>query len=660
MKNILILIDISKSLLFQVSRHVYRALNNSYLLLFFICSFLSFWILPIHAQQQRKIDSLNIVLKATRPDTNRVNAFYYLSDAYYNTAPDKAIEYANQGLSLANKIGFTIGESICLNSLGISYYQLGKFDTALIYFEKRLEIVTRINDRRGIASTYDNMGIIYIHFGDTDKALKLRKKANEIYTELNELSSLANGYNWIGNIYKERGEYAVALENYLKAVRIFEDKNDDQNIAYSFVNISSIYRYMKQYEKAKKYALDAKSKFEVVNNPNGAGASLYRLALIYFEEKKYDDAIKYLLEAKQIFEETRNSYSLTLLNLLLGTCNQNKGNLEIAIDLFSNALVSAQLMGDKSLISAVLQNLSIVYYSKGDYNKSLDYILKSEKYLIEIKDKKALRDLSANFIDIYSRLNKPDSVVKYFQRYQQLSDTIFNEQNSKSLAEVQTRYETEKKDQQLLLQEVTLKNKNLVIKASLAGGGVILVSLIIIVILYRKKNQAYKRLVYQNLSIAGFKQPALYSDSDDLIMENENGITEAEKFNYSMIDEVQKKHITECLTKLIEDKIYTESGLTLSKLADRCGTNRTYLSIVINEKFQANFNTFINKLRIDEAGHLLSKANCNIPLKELYQKLGFVSYSTFNEAFKKYIGVTPAFYQKTAREVHSIALIESN
>lgn len=657
MKNNQILRNDSGILFSQISRYVYHAITNSNLiiLIFFL---LPSWILPVNAQQQRKIDSLNVVLKATKPDTNRVNVFYYLSDSYYDTDPYKAIEYAKQGLSLANKIGFTIGESICLNSLGISYSQLGKFDTALIYYEKRLEIVTRINDRKGIATTYDNMGIVYIHFGETDKALALRKNANEIYTELNELSLLASGYNWIGNIYKERGEYPVALENYLKSVRIFEDNNDDQNIAYTLINICSIYRYMKQYEKAKSYALDAKNKFEITNNPNGAGASLYRLAIIYFEEKNYDDAIKYLLEAKQIFEETQNSYSLTLINLLLGTCNQSKGNIEIAIDLFNNALATAQLMDDKSLISSAYQNLSIIYSVRGDYKKSLDYILKTDKILTVIKDKKALRDISANFIDIYSRLNKPDSVVKYFQRYQQLSDTIFNEQNSKSLAEVQTRYETEKKDQQLLLQEATLKNKNLVIRASLAGGGIILVSLIIIMILYRKKTQAYKRLVYQNLSIAGFKQPVLYSD--DLIIENENGISEVEKFNYSLIDEVQKMHITECLAKLIEDKIYIESGLTLSKLADRCGTNRTYLSIVINERYRTNFNAFINKLRIDEAGHLLSNANSNIPLKELYQKLGFVSYSTFNDAFKKYIGVTPAFYQKTAREVHSIALIESN
>jgi len=631
----------------QICSYTYHAFKNSHLSSFLFCFFLTFCLQPVNAQQQRKTDSLYNVLKTTKADTNRVNVLYSLSDAFYDTEPYKAIEYANQGLALSNKIAFTKGISTCLKALGLSYYHLGKFDTALIFFEKRFIIVSEINDRKGIASTYDIMGVINLHFGKTDKALELRKKANDIYVSLNEKSLLASGYNWIGNIYKEQGEYSIALENYLKALKIYETENDDQNIGYPLINISSIYRYMKQYEKAKKFALDAKNKFEIANKPDGVGASLYRLAIIYSEEKDYDNAIKYLLEAKKTFEDTQNSYTLTLVNLLLGTCYQNKGYNEVAIKLYNNALIAAQSIGDISLISTVNQNLSTVYYDKGDYLKALDYLLKTEKKFTEIKNKKALLEISTNFIEIYSRLNQPDSVLKYFQRYQQLSDTLFNEQNSKSIAEMQTKYETEKKDQQIQLQEITLKNKKLILQGSLAGGGLVLASLILIIILYRKKNQAYKLLVYQNLGFSGFKKQRIIEE--DLIDENDHGNLEDEKYTTSKLDEEQKRQIIECLFKLIENKIYTESSLTLNMLAEKCATNRTYLSIVINEKFKENFNTFINRLRIEEAKRILSLAENNIPLKELYQKLGFNSYSTFNDAFKKYIGVTPAYYLKTAR-----------
>jgi YesN/AraC family two-component response regulator len=276
-------------------------------------------------------------------------------------------------------------------------------------------------------------------------------------------------------------------------------------------------------------------------------------------------------------------------------------------------------------------------------------MIKSDKGFTEINDKKTLIENSSNFIEIFSRLNKPDSVLKYFRRYQRLSDSLFSEQNSKSIADMQTRYESEKKDHLIRLQEVTLKNKNLVLHGSFVVGGLVFTSLIIIVILFRKKNKAYKQLVYQNLGISGIKPQRIFEE--DLIIENDIAILEDEKNISSKIDEDQKKQILECLAKLLEAKIYTEPSLTLSSLAEKCDTNRTYLSIVINEKFKENFNTFINRLRIEEAKRILSLAENNIPLKELYQKLGFNSYSTFNVAFKKYIGVTPAYYLKTAREV---------
>jgi len=68
-----------------------------------------------------------------------------------------------------------------------------------------------------------------------------------------------------------------------------------------------------------------------------------------------------------------------------------------------------------------------------------------------------------------------------------------------------------------------------------------------------------------------------------------------------------------------------------------------------------NFNTFINTLRINEAKQILSDKDNNIPLKELYLRLGFNTYSVFNEAFKKHVGVTPAFYLKTVKDLFDVS-----
>lgn len=410
---------------------------------------LSIWMQSTYAQFHH-IDSLNTILNNTKPDSSRVNVLYYLSEAYYNKEPQKAINFANQGLLLSDKLAYTKGISICLHILGLTYYHIGKFDSALLFFERRLKLVSEINDKKGIATTYDNMGVIYVHFGKMDKALEFRMKANDIYSILNEKSLLANGYTWIGNIYKEQGEYLIALENYLKAIEIFQDENDIQNIGYPLLNISSIYRYMKQYTKAKVYALDAKAKFENIGDQKSVGFSLYRLAVIYSEQEDYENTLQYLNEAKIKFEECNYLYGQTLANTLIGTSYRKLGKNDLSLNFFNEAIITATSIGDIALVTTILQNIGTIHYDNGDYLKALECVLKAEKEFIKINDRHSLMKNKINIIEIYSHLNQPDSLLKNFNQYQELSDSIYKEDIGKSIVEMQAKYEITKKDKEIL------------------------------------------------------------------------------------------------------------------------------------------------------------------------------------------------------------------
>lgn len=454
-------------------------------------------ITPSTFAQQAKIDSLYNILSTSKSDTNKVKTLYFLTQALNGIKPDKGLIYAKQGLSLAQKLSYKKGESICLNAIGLTYLQMGKLDSAMISYERRYEIVKELKDSIGIAGVYDNMSVINIHLGNMDKALELRLKANKIYSHYNKKKMLASGYTWIGNIYKEQGQYSSALEYYFKTLKIYDDDNRSQDIGYPLINISSIYRYLKQYDQAKNYALEAKTVFEKSKNAKGVGVSLYRLAIIYFEEKDYDNSIKHLNEAKKIFEDTQDTYFVTLVNQLLGTIAKDKGDNEIALDYFNHALDKAQNVGDVALISTIFQNIGTVYSAKGDYIKALEYMHKSEKILNEIKDKKSLLELSPNFVELYSRINQTDSVMKYMQIYQQLSDTIFNEQTTKSIAEMQTKYETEKKDNEILVLHFEAEKREKRIWMVSSGFGFLFVFSVSGFVIYRNKKKKEQAILNQ-------------------------------------------------------------------------------------------------------------------------------------------------------------------
>ncbi|HEY5510948.1 MAG TPA: tetratricopeptide repeat protein [Prolixibacteraceae bacterium] len=419
---------------------------------------------------------------------------------YLYTKPDKSIEYAKQGLALSEKFEYKEGQSICLNVLGRAYRRLGKLDTAMICYEKRYKVVRELKDSIGIAAVYLNMGIIFSDNGDNKKAIGLYEKANRIYSSRNEKSLLAKGYNNIGSIYQSQDEYPIALEYFLKACKIYEDEKNDRDICNPLINICNIYMHLKQYHEAKKYALYAKERAAKVNNFEGVGTALQRLAVVYGKEGDFENMVKYLKEAKAIFDETKSIYSQIIVTHDLGVAYSEHGEYEKALGYFHSALPIAQKMGEPRLISSLYENIGVMYLDKGDFLKALEYIRKSEKICIELNNKRLLLDISINFIDLFSRTNQPDSISKYFKRYQQLSDTIFNEQNTKAIAEMQTKYETEKKDKEILVLNLEAEKKKNTIWAIAAGSGFLLVILLSGFVVFRNKKKREQAVLLQMVS----------------------------------------------------------------------------------------------------------------------------------------------------------------
>ncbi len=98
------------------------------------------------------------------------------------------------------------------------------------------------------------------------------------------------------------------------------------------------------------------------------------------------------------------------------------------------------------------------------------------------------------------------------------------------------------------------------------------------------------------------------------------------------------------LENLISDKFYLSQDATLYNISKTLGTNTTYLSKVINNYKGKSYSDFLNELRINEAimrivkGEVLKKYS----LEGFAHELGFKSKSSFNNAFKKYTGITPS------------------
>ena len=210
--------------------------------------------------------------------------------------------------------------------------------------------------------------------------------------------------------------------------------------------------------------------------------------------------------------------------------------------------------------------------------------------------------------------------MEYANLYESTGDSLYNSEKSKQILEIQTKYETEKKESQIITQKKILVQKNKQIIITSISAVLIFIFTVLIVFLYYKRNKAYKYLVMKNIEIVKNKtqdNEQLTINNEQLTIENEGLIINNSEIDRTGEEMRIKKNIAgfdnqkreELLKRLIEkvekEKIYLREDITLEMLAKEMETNNSYLSKVTNSHF-GNFNEFINKYRIEEAIRIIT------------------------------------------------------
>src|ERR1017187_1981071 len=134
------------------------------------------------AQNQHKIDSLENDLKKVEArkmefgskttklfDTVKVNLLYIISKEYWGNNPNKAMDYANQCLTLAQRINYPKGIANAYNAYGNINDDFGLYPTAIDYYKKSLKIREDIEDSVGIAISYNNIGCTSKNLGRSEE-----------------------------------------------------------------------------------------------------------------------------------------------------------------------------------------------------------------------------------------------------------------------------------------------------------------------------------------------------------------------------------------------------------------------------------------------------------------------------------------------------------
>ncbi len=116
-------------------------------------------------------------------------------------------------------------------------------------------------------------------------------------------------------------------------------------------------------------------------------------------------------------------------------------------------------------------------------------------------------------------------------------------------------------------------------------------------------------------------------------------------------EEIKDDYLAKILYFLDVEKVYLDSELTMQSFALKTGIALYHISQVVNIKLGVNYNTLINKRRIEHAKIILAdKSNNNKTILQIAFECGFNSKTTFNNLFREETEVTPTEFRRRAEK----------
>jgi len=386
-----------------------------------VLTFLLFLALRVVNAQNPVADSLRHAIETgVAKDTNLVNALNRLSISYWYNDIDKAYELTSRALNEAKHLKFERGLAVAYNLMGVVFDIRSEYDSALYYYHKSVIYSYRTSYFKILASAYNNMGMVH----------------------------------------KNRGNYNEAIRDYFDALRIFEKQADKKGIGNTYNNLGLVYTDLKQYQQALDFHEKSLKIRVQINDQYGIGASYTNLGLAWSNLGQNDKAREYYLKSLRIKEDIGDKYGLGILLNNLGLLYNDRHEFAKAIAMFNRAISYHREAEDQNGLIFTYINKSSAYSKMGLYANAEKMIDSARILAIDQKAVARIAKVYEAYAHLFSTTGDYRNAYRSYAVLDSLKDSLYSENMSKNIAEVSTRYETEKKEARirLLVGENRIKN----------------------------------------------------------------------------------------------------------------------------------------------------------------------------------------------------------
>ncbi len=366
-----------------------------------------------------------------------------------------------------------------------------KADSAILLAKK-------INYKEGLGNAYKYKGIYHYFTSEFDSSVNNHRQSLRIFKELNDSLNTGKGYLNIATTYSAAASYDSTTKNAVIALKYFEQLNDYAGIGRAVNLLGIVHFRQRNYDKALIYFKQYLKNAQATSDSSEIASGYNNIGSVFSERKGYDSAIYYFDEAVRLKEKLGNFNNLGQSYENLGSLNSKIGNSELALKNYKKANAIYKKIGDSRFMSECEYNMGVEYRKLDKPDSAAKHFQRAIDISTEVGALQVLRDAKEGYAKLLFMQKDGLKAYELLKEAMILSDSILNSEKIETIADIETKYETEKKEQQIVLQTAEIakqtaenQRKVLMIIALVA----ILVLLMVIFLLFRNRAKRKQQLL---------------------------------------------------------------------------------------------------------------------------------------------------------------------
>lgn len=335
---------------------------------------------------------------------------------------------------------------------------------------------------------------------DPAEARKRATQALQLARRLDDDFGKPAALNRIGNTYLVEGHYVEALTHYLAALRLWEelaatsrDRKVQLGQAHALNNVGLVHYYQADYDQAMRYYNRALNIRESIGDSAGIAMSQNNIGILYSINGDHNNALRYHRKALAYRESLGDLPGMGASYTNIGNAYQGLNQYALQFDYFNKALALYEKLGDLPGVANSRIELGKASLYMEDYPAAVSYFSQGLLEAKQLSYRDNVKEAYVGLANAYQALGDFERAFDNLTQFILVKDSLLNEARAKQIAELQTQYETEKKEKEIAVKnlKITQQRRDITL---VAGASFMLLLAVVVFALYRNRRTRHRAL----------------------------------------------------------------------------------------------------------------------------------------------------------------------